>query len=443
MATTERIEIQLTSMLDTVDCWELLERVAHGSHLKHAPRLQELLLFIGKRSLKEGCIRLQEQEIGAKVFHRPDSYDTSQDNIVRTRVSDLRRRIEAYFHSDGSHETLLMEIPRGSYIPVFRPREPQAEVAPLSHSQAPESGTKTTGATSDPWVGIRQNWWIGVPWIVAGIAIVALSGAILVLWNQTRVLNDSIYEWQREPSVSAFWSRLMDADSNTNVVTSDAGFGIVESLSQKQFSLNDYITRSYVSQLNSANLSPEMNQAIHRILGWDLANPYEFRLARRILALDPPGRKIHLFNARNYMPELIKRDNVILIGARKSNPWDELFDGRMNFNPDFNSPRVMNRNPSPGEQPSYANSDSVGYSVVAYMPKLDHNGTVLLIEGTTAEATEAAGDFLFSEGQLARFKKILHVGTLPYFQILLKVSLVRGTPLSSQIEAYRTYANMH
>ena len=28
---------------------------------------------------------------------------------------------------------------------------------------------------------------------------------------------------------------------------------------------------------------------------------------------------------------------------------------------------------------------------------------------------------------------------LPYFQVLLKVSAVRGTPLSASLEAYRTY----
>lgn len=438
-----RIEIELSAILNTVDCWELLERVAHSSHLRRAVRLQELLLFIGKRSLKDGCERLREQEIGARVFHRPDSYDTSLDNIVRTSVSDLRRRIEAYFNSEGSHETLLMEIPRGSYIPVFRPREPRAEVAPPSQSQAPDPGTELAESISNPELGIRHNRRINISWMVVGIVIAALSAACLFFWNQNRALIDSIYGWQREPSVAALWSRLLNANSNTDVVTSDAGFGVVETLSQKQFSLNDYITHSYISQLDGENLSPEMHGALDRILAWDLANPYESMLARRILALDPPGRKIHLYNARNYRPELIKRDNVILIGARKSNPWDELVDGRINFITDFNSPRVMNRDPSPGEQPSYANFGSVGYCVVAYMPKLDGNGIVLLIEGTNAEATEAAGDFLFSEDQLTSFKKMLHVSTLPYFQVLLKVSSVRGTPLTSTVEAYRTYPGMH
>jgi hypothetical protein len=81
--------------------------------------------------------------------------------------------------------------------------------------------------------------------------------------------------------------------------------------------------------------------------------------------------------------------------------------------------------------------------VVAYLPKPDRTGVVLLIEGTDAEATEAAGDFLLSEDQLSSFKRLLHATKLPYFQVLLKVSSVRGTPLVATVQAYRAYPNLH
>jgi hypothetical protein len=38
---------------------------------------------------------------------------------------------------------------------------------------------------------------------------------------------------------------------------------------------------------------------------------------------------------------------------------------------------------------------------------------------------------------------MLHVTTLPYFELLLKTSWVKGTPISTTIEAYRTYPNLH
>jgi hypothetical protein len=189
-----------------------------------------------------------------------------------------------------------------------------------------------------------------------------------------------------------------------------------------------------------------MHAAVNRILAWNLGSPDEFMLARRILALDPLGKNIHLYNARYYMPDLLKRDSVILIGARKSNPWDELFESRTNFITQFDNNgliTVTNRSPAAGEQQTYTQTDSVEYCVVAYLPNPDDNGIVLLIEGTDAEATEAAGDFLLSEDQLYNFKKMLHVNKLPYFEVVLKVSSQRGTPLTATIEAYRAYPNKH
>jgi hypothetical protein len=110
------------------------------------------------------------------------------------------------------------------------------------------------------------------------------------------------------------------------------------------------------------------------------------------------------------------------------------------FEPD-NPNEIANRAPSRGESRTYdySSSDSVGYCIVAYLPNTDHNGSALLIQGTSAEPTQAAGDFLLSETQMAEFKKMLGVSKFPYFELLLKTSWVKGTPIASNIVAYRIY----
>ena len=110
----------------------LIERVAASSHFGRSARLRDFLLYVGGQSLKEGCPEIHEQEIGAKVFGRPASYDRSQDNIVRVNATELRKRIEQYFATEGAHETLILEIPRGGYKPVFHRRVPQAEETPAT-----------------------------------------------------------------------------------------------------------------------------------------------------------------------------------------------------------------------------------------------------------------------------------------------------------------------
>lgn len=439
MATkTVHIESETDSISHDQACWGLLDRILASSQLRRAPRLKVLLRYLGERSLNDRCERLHEHEIGSHVFQRPDSYDTSVDNIVRTSVSDLRRRIEAYFNSEGSHEPLVLEIPRGSYIPVFRCRAEDAHTPVEAETEPPAN------VAPGPWPVEISDPRANACWMPAALAVAAGLSLLLAAgwfynWRQYRALQRPLYAWQSEPTVSKLWSRFLDADPDTDIVISDTSIGLAEALSRKAFSLNDYLSRGYISQLQSAEMSPDMHSAVNRVLSWNLANPDEFMLARRLLALDPLGKSTHLYNARNYMPDLISRDNVILIGARKSNPWDQMFDSKLNFITDFDSPKVVNRSPLKGEQATYVPAGTDGFCIVAYMPNPDHRSLVMLIEGTNAEATEAAGDFLLSEDQLSGFKKILGVADFPYFQVLLKVSAVRGSPLSASIEAYRTY----
>jgi hypothetical protein len=135
-----------------------------------------------------------------------------------------------------------------------------------------------------------------------------------------------------------------------------------------------------------------------------------------------------------------------LIGARKSNPWDDLFAGNMNFSSEYDPSRsldyIENRTPAPGEQKTYSADPSPstgGFCVVAYLPNPQQSGKVLLIAGTDSAATEGGGDFLTSEDQLSHFQKMLHLTTLPYFEVVLRTSNLNGTPIDAKIIAYRTY----
>jgi hypothetical protein len=433
----EESTLRLNSTPDADECWALLERLAASAQLKRSARMQELLFYIGKRFLKDGCECVHEQEIGSQVFKRPDSYDTNFDNIVRTNVSDLRKRIETYFQLEGAHEPLTVEIPRGGYTPVFRYRSGGPEILVEHPVEVQASNLKSPAAIA------RGFYHRG--WLIAGLVMLLIAtGCALFFWGKYRALNRSLHPWQYQPSVAELWSEILNANSDTDIVVSDSSISLVQALSHRTFSLSDYLSRNYIAQLQTEDLSPDTRADVNLIMGRNLGTPDEFSLARRFLDLDPLGRKIHLYSARYYVPDLIKRDNVILIGAKRSNPWQELFEGRLNFveNHDVNGV-IINHTPAAREQQTYTATNSVDYCVVAYMPNLDHSGVVLLIEGTGPEATEGGGDFLLSENQLANFKRMLHVSKFPYFEVLLKVTSVKGTPLTTTVEAYRSHPNLH
>lgn len=421
-------------------CWALLERVAGSEQLSRSARLRELLFYVGRRTLKDGSVHIHEQEIGVEVFGRPEGYNTSVDTIVRVSASELRKRIDNYFATEGLHESVIMEIPRGNYTPVFRYRPVEAP------KPAEPPATAAIPAPEPPEVHQEVAAPSRLRWMAANLAIVVLALGCAGLWLQNRALYRSFYPWQSTPTVKAFWSQLLSSRPDTDVVVADSSFSLVQIISKKSFSFQDYLSRSYINQLQGQDLSPDLSAALRLIATKHLGSSSDFRVAHRILGLDPLGRTIHLYYAREYMPALVKRDNVILIGSSIANPWGELFENRLNFiaNSRGDAPTyIENRSPSSGEQSVYQPTGSIGYSTVAYLPNPDHNGSVLLLEGTGSEATEAAGDFLLSEDQLANFQKLLHVNKLPYFDILLKTSQVIGTPLSTTLVAYRTYPNLH
>lgn len=430
---------------DSASCWALLERIADSSQLRRAARLRDFLLFVGKSSLKDGHEQIREQEIGISVFGRPDTYDTNVDNIVRAHASELRKRIKAYFETEGSHERLIMEIPRGSYVPTFhyRPKGLQNPEEPQSTFVLPQSESVDTIPAVSPARNRRPLISAGL--VLAALTILVLAGGCIALWIQNNTIQRSLYPWRYEPAVASFWSEFLDSDEATDVVLPDASFSEVQFISRNSFSLRDYMSRSYISQLQTQDLNPDLRASLTKFANMNLLTPSAVKLGQSILALDPLKRKMHPYFSREYIPEFVKRDNVILFGGPIASPWMELFENKLNFAVERRYDRVghvTNNAPGPGEQGIYTANDIFGYCVVAYLPGPTNSSKVLLIQGTDGDATAAGGSFLMSENQLADLQNRLHVSKFPYFEVLLKTSQVPETALTATVVAYRTYPNV-
>lgn len=448
------------SLLEGDFRWALALRATRSSALSRATQLRAILFYLVRHAVLKPNEPIHESEIAHRVLGRGLNFNPLDDNIVRVQMAHLRKKLDLYFSTDGKDEEVTITIALGTYLPIFTSRArstsaalqnidgaadvPETSGQPaeiILPNRAPES-LETVSATH------RLSWRLVRP-VAAVAAILGLTFACAALWLQNRDLKHSMqamqrayFPWKSSPAVAAFWSGFMDSGLGTDVVMSDAFFKLAEGVTSSSFTLEDYLSRNFVRELMTDEKSPEARAVLSKIAAWSSANTNHLNLARRILSLDPQGSKVHLYFARDYRPELIRQDNVILLGSRVTNPWDQLFDSRLNFvaRPDSNLNTVItNRAPLAGEQASYTRNDSVGYCVVAYMPNLSGSGKVLLIEGTSVEATEAGGNFLFSENRMENLQKRLNATSFPYFEVLLKTSQVSGTPLTATIEAVRTY----
>jgi hypothetical protein len=425
-----------------------LQKVLKSPSFQSSKRCHDFLEFIVNHTLAGDLDSLSERFLGADLFGRPIDYDTKADAIVRVRANDVRKRLGEYYSVHQS-APVVIALGTGSYIPEFQWTAQEAPAADHTHRVAtlppePLAESVAEHAVSSPDREARQP---GVPRrlvaigsIIAGFLILALGVGCFSLWQELRNMRQRIYPWQSTPAVADFWNRFLSDQKDTDLVFADASFGVVQALTNRSYSLSDYLSRDYMNQLQDPD--PRMAAALAKISNWGLASPSEFEVAQRILALDPARQKIRLYSARKYMPDLIDRDNVILMGSRFGNPWAELFENRMNFvfNPQ-NPNQIIDRAPAKGESPTYdyASSGAFGYCIVAYLPTPDHNGNALLIQGSSGEPTQAGGDFLLTEAAMADLRKTLGTAKVPYFELLLKTSWVKGTPINSTIVAYRTY----
>lgn len=425
----------------------LIERVAASAQFSRSARLRDFLLYVGRQSLKEGCPEIHEQEIGAKVFGRNSSYDRSQDNIVRVNATELRKRIELYFATEGAHETLVLEIPRGAYKPIFHTRLPEARNSVASPAEPLRPlALLSREAKSTPRSAPRHLGHFAWATVCAALAI----GCIL-LFQQVRTVRSALSPWRGKPAVAAFWQTFLGYHNQTDVVLPDDSLMLTEDLVHHPISLEDYLSRNYMRQIQSSDFSADRKFDLDQVFAHNLITFGAVRAAQLMLAMIPASSPSNLTLARYYMADSIKRDSVILIGGKKSNPWVHLFDDRMNFVTDFDDAHslafVANRNPKPGELSVYPVAHDpnalVGFTTIAYLPNPSGTGNVIILAGTDSDATSAAAEFLTSEEDLEKLQDSLHVKDFPYFELLLKTSRLSGTSFSSELLAYRTYPSLH
>jgi len=87
-------------------------------------RMSRFLRFLAERHLEGRDEHLKESVIAVEVFGRRPDHDPSQDSIVRTEASRLRARLAEYYVGEGKDDGIVIELPKGGYIPVFRLRGP-------------------------------------------------------------------------------------------------------------------------------------------------------------------------------------------------------------------------------------------------------------------------------------------------------------------------------
>src|SRR5262245_26333865 len=101
-----------------------LECVLASKWFSRSESLSRFLRHIVRLAIAGETDRLKEYCVGVEVFDRGPSFDPKCDSIVRTQASKLRSRLDEYYASAGARDSIRIELPRGSYVPIimFQPQ---------------------------------------------------------------------------------------------------------------------------------------------------------------------------------------------------------------------------------------------------------------------------------------------------------------------------------
>src|SRR2546421_3141458 len=97
-----------------------LQRILESPVFSTALRLSQFLQFVVVRSIEGQAAAIKEYLIGVEVYNRAPSYDPKDDSIVRAEASRLRAKLREYYEADGKNDPIRIDLPKGSYTPIFR-----------------------------------------------------------------------------------------------------------------------------------------------------------------------------------------------------------------------------------------------------------------------------------------------------------------------------------
>src|SRR5207247_9902343 len=76
--------------------------------------------FVGEEATEGRAGSIRESLIGVEVFRRAAMYDPKTDSTVRIQAARLREKLRDYYSNTGRKDDLVIELPKGSYVPVWR-----------------------------------------------------------------------------------------------------------------------------------------------------------------------------------------------------------------------------------------------------------------------------------------------------------------------------------
>lgn len=294
---------------------EQLQRVLGSAGFTSSPRLSRFLEFVVQETLAGRADQVKESVIAVHVFGRDSSYNPQTDSTVRVGAAKLRARLREYNLLDGRQDEVLIERPKGGYVPVFHSRGPRMVRPRVIRFLA-------AAAVPSLVLAVAAAWWVSrEPGLVSGLFGAARGAVFRPSSAHSRIPLAEEKYWRgryyrdrfprgRLPEALRYFEEAIEADPGFAAAHATAAYAYAQMGFHLMAPLAESVRRARAEAQMALSLDASQAEA-HAALGliafsydWDW--PAAEKHFRTALKLQPEAPGIH----REYALGLMSRGRM-------------------------------------------------------------------------------------------------------------------------------------
>ncbi len=372
---------------------EGLALILNSQEFRSSHRSKEFLTYVVETTLAGHGDMLKERTIGIDVYGRPTSYDPSDDATVRVKAGEVRKRLDRYYASEGRGQRLRIELPAGTYTPVFRVVEPSE----------PTSAPIAISPVALPIIPDRR--WI---YVAAGVVILVLAAALFLARPR-----------HAETAVDRFWRPVFEGSAPVLLTAA-------------------YVPVYNLNQPPGSHEPPKPDQftllSDQFVGGGDLV-----ATARIVAMLTRTGHPWQVKIGSDVSFADLRSSPTVLIGYSYTR-WKEISREMRYFIDADRWPRMVTDNGKPTawalpNLPADRRTDE-DYAIVSRMFHPETHTMLVEISGITQYGTSAGAELVTQPDQMAEALKNAPTDwPSKNLQLVVHVRVIAGTPASPRVVA--------
>lgn len=318
--------------------YKYLNKILSSRHFVKSKISCDLLLYLVEASLSNK--NLKEYTIGIELFGKKYDNESKQDSNIRVYIHTVRKKLKAYYETEGSKDQLIFVIEKGKYQVRFDPAK--------AHRKP------------------KKNIFL-IPFLVTLTTLVIVS---VIFFNRT---NNTSNKWANLP----IWQDFADTDKNTLLVLGDYFVfnGILPTGNTgiyRDFSINSEVDYEYL-----LDKKPELVQSLSKSNLTYLSKMAVYCQSNIYKVFAQTGASIDVKLSSDIQPEDLKENNIIFVGNYKNMGIFENIVKEMSFSFGISSSSkqfIFSSDPcSELFEPKQNNSKATDYALLIYTEGFSNN----------------------------------------------------------------------